>query len=261
MWSRLSLGDKVQIAAALVLGGFALAYPSAAGYGKLMILFGLGLFANVLWPHVSAVTRLYAFVVMLFIGSGCLMVHIVNQSVSAQAPAIPAAPATPIPVALSNPGPTRTPSESKVLKDSRTSGEDIKPPSIDDIEVIGLDTNQNIIISNSSRVMVFVIDLLTGSSAQTTTWNLSFTISGKSTDSHQLNVGHGPGLRTTELVAPTLDDDLKLIRATIYLTDYLERGIIITWKPQRPFKKQSSTSRNLLTVRRSVLACGGPMAL
>src|ERR1043166_6440422 len=56
-------------------------------------------------------------------------------------------------------------------------------------------------------------------------------------------------------------DVRALVWVTIYLTDYAERRIIITWKRQRPYKKRYFTSLISRTAKPSCFACAGQMAL
>jgi hypothetical protein len=75
MWSKLSLGDKIQIAAGLVLAGLALVFPTVV-LGKVMVVAGVGLFVHVLLPHLSGVTKFYVLIGLLACGSIFLVMRV-----------------------------------------------------------------------------------------------------------------------------------------------------------------------------------------
>jgi len=81
MSSKLSLGDWIQIAVALVLGGVALVFPTVE-LGKVMLLAGALLFVRVLWSHFDAVIRLYGFVAVTAIGILWLAFHVSKKPTS-----------------------------------------------------------------------------------------------------------------------------------------------------------------------------------
>jgi hypothetical protein len=167
--------------------------------------------------HVSKIIKRTVLLIGCLIIGGVLLGLDKNYSPRATVAVVATVTPTPVPSVL----PASTPTELPIIPPRPGRGPGPRPtphiPSKDDVQVISLETNQNITASNSSAVSVFILDftLTIDRPYQTTTWDLGFEIPAEHTQAHPFRKGEAqpPILHTIELVNEALDTELELAKA------------------------------------------------